>query len=90
MSQNESPGETSPDLSMACVYTANGELEANTIRATLEAAGIPAVLQFEAVTKLFAVNVDGLGAVKILVPEDRADEARSIIETPARSLEPEE
>lgn len=88
MTEHRSEPVPDPDVPMKVVHTANGELEANTLRATLEAAGIPAVLRFEAVTKFFAVNVDGLGAVKILVPEDRLDEARAVIETPARTLDP--
>ena len=40
-------------------------------------------LKVQTATKLFPVTVDGLGAVKILVPRDRLEEAREIIETPA-------
>ncbi|MBD3347568.1 MAG: hypothetical protein GF400_00030 [Candidatus Eisenbacteria bacterium] len=65
------------------VHTANGEAEAHGIRATLEAAGVPVRVKVQAATKLFPVTVDGLGAVKILVPRDRLEEAREIIETPA-------
>ena len=68
---------------MAVVYTANGEMEAHGIRTALEAAEIPVHLNFEAAAKLYAVTVDGLGAVKIMVPLDRLEEARAIIETPA-------
>jgi hypothetical protein len=68
---------------MAIVYTANGEMEAQGIRAALEAAGIPVHLNLEAAAKLYAVTVDGLGAVKVMVPIERLDEAREIIETPA-------
>ena len=65
------------------VFTANGEAEAHGVRTALEAAGIPTEIQVTAVTKLFPVTVDGLGAVRLLVPSDRVDEARTIIETPA-------
>jgi len=68
------------------VYTASGEVEAQSIRSALEAAGIPVKLGIEAATKLFAMTVDGLGAVKVLVPEDRVEEALEVIETPARPL----
>jgi hypothetical protein len=67
------------------VYTANGEVEAQAIRAALVAAGIPASIKMEAAQQLFAVTVDGLGAVKVLVPADRADEARDVIANPVES-----
>lgn len=74
---------------MEIVYTANGEMEAHTLKSVLEAAGIPVELKVEAATKLFAVTVDGLGAVKILVPEDRLEEAKALLETPAQPIEDE-
>ncbi len=65
------------------VYTANGEAEANGIRTALEAAGIPSEMKVEAAARLFPVTIDGLGAVRILVPSDCLDEAREILSTPA-------
>jgi len=65
------------------VYTANGEVEAQGIKCALEAAGIPARLKTEAANRLFPVTVDGLGAIRVLVPSDRLDEARDVIENPA-------
>jgi hypothetical protein len=64
-------------------YTANGEAEAQGIKTALDAAGIPTELKIASATKLFPVTVDGLGAVRILVPRNRLEEARAIIETPA-------
>ncbi len=69
------------------VYTASGEMEAQTVRSALQAAGIPAELKIEAAQQLFAVTVDGLGAVKVMVPADRVEEALSIIENPAALIE---
>ena len=74
------------DCGLAVAYTANGEAEANGIKSALEAAGIPAELKIGAVTKLFPVTVDGLGAVKVMVPADRLEEAKAILETPAEPL----
>jgi hypothetical protein len=71
------------EVGMEVVFTANGEMEALTVRSALEAAGIPAELRIEAAAKLLPVTVDGLGAVRVAVPADRADEARAILETPA-------
>ena len=67
-------------------YTANGEAEAHGIRSALEAAGIPAELKISSVTKLFPVTVDGLGAVRVMVPADRLEEAKAILETPAEPV----
>jgi len=69
------------------VFTANGEIEAQAIRSALVAAGIPAELKMEAAQQLFAVTVDGLGAIKVVVPAGRADEARAIIANPATPVE---
>lgn len=68
-------------------YTASGEMEAQGIKSMLEAAGIPVELGMEAATKLYVVTVNGLGAVKVLVPAGRLEEARMLIETPAEPLE---
>jgi hypothetical protein len=74
------------DRGLAVAYTANGEAEANGIKSVLEAAGIPAELGISAVTRLFPVTVDGLGAVKVMVPADRLEEARAILDTPAETV----
>jgi hypothetical protein len=71
---------------MTVVYTANGEMEAQALRSVLEAAGIPVELDMEAATKLFAVTVDGLGAVRIKVPAECAEEAKAVLETPAQPI----
>ena len=75
------------DLEMEVVFTANGEMEAQTVRSALVAAGIPAEIRMEAAQQLFAVTVDGLGAVKVVVPADCVDEARAILENPAAPME---
>jgi hypothetical protein len=74
-------------LVTAC--TANGEMEAQTMKSALEAAGIPTELKIEAAQKLFAVTVDGLGAVRVMVPPGLLEEARAILENPASVLESE-
>lgn len=79
------PG-TDERIDYAVAFTANGEMEAHTVRSALEAAGIPARIKIEAAQKLFAVTVDGLGAVKVLVPADRLEEAREVLENPATTL----
>ena len=76
----------SHELAYDEVCTANGEVEANGIRSALEAAGIPVELQYESVSTVLPVSVDGLGAVKVMVPSERLAEARTIIETPAEPV----
>jgi len=85
MSDTTRETSDAPRLEVAC--TASGEMEAQGIKSMLEAAGIPVYLRIEAATKLYAVTVDGLGAVRILVPADRLEEARMLIETPAEPQE---
>ncbi len=74
--------ETGRDMRYEVVYTANGEAEANGIRTVLEAAGIPCEIRTEAAARLFPVTVDGLGAFRILVPDDCLDEARQVLDNP--------
>jgi len=59
------------------VHTAHGQLQAHVIKGKLESEGIPVLLQYE--SQVFAVTVDGLGEVRILVPEQLANKAREII-----------
>ena len=61
------------------VYKAQGELEANVIKSHLECEGIPVMLQYESAGRVFGLTVNGLGEVKILVPEELVEEARQII-----------
>ena len=49
------------------------------IKAFLEAYGIPCELRGEALRVTHAISVDGIGAAEVLVPADRADEARDLL-----------
>lgn len=62
------------------VYRAQGMLEAEAIKGRLEASGIPAALDFESVGQTFGITIDGLGEVRILVPTDRAGDARELLQ----------
>ena len=57
------------------VYRASGELEAQVIRSKLEAAGIHAIFQNDALGTL-GFEMGGLGEFRILVAED--DEQRAL------------
>jgi hypothetical protein len=62
------------------VYRAKGELEAQVIKGLLESYGIPCLLQSHAAGSVHTFTVDGMGEVRIMVPEQAADEARRLIE----------
>jgi hypothetical protein len=65
---------------LECIYEASGMLRAQVIRSKLEAFGIPSLLQYESAGPVFGITVDGLGAVRVMVPAHLAEEARSVIE----------
>jgi hypothetical protein len=52
---------------------------ANIIVGRLETEGIPTRLKYEAVGAIYAITIDGLGEVDILVPEQWLEIARDIL-----------
>ena len=64
---------------LVTVYTASGQLQAQVIKTKLESAGIPALLNYESAGVVFGITVDGLGEVRVMVPEGLAEEARAIL-----------
>ena len=50
------------------------------IKAKLEAAGFPVLLDYESIGPVMGLTVDGLGEVRILVSRKDAEEARVLIE----------
>lgn len=62
------------------IYTAAGLIRAQVIKAKLEAAGIPVLLDYESVGPVIGITVDGLGEVRVLVPRKHAERARHLIE----------
>jgi hypothetical protein len=71
-------GKKIPGLVEVC--TVQGELAANVMKSHLESEGIPVLLQYDSASKVFGLTVNGLGKVRILVPQELAEEARRIIE----------
>lgn len=49
------------------VFTTSGMAQARIVAGRLETEGIPTRLKYEAVGTIYAITVDGLGEVKILV-----------------------
>jgi len=65
---------------MVEVYASQGHMRANAAKLKLEAAGIPAMLSYESVGRVWGLTVDGIGEVRVLVPERYAAEARALLE----------
>jgi hypothetical protein len=61
------------------VVRVQGMIEAQPILAVLRANGIEARTRGEAVGAIYGLTMDGLGEVGILVPAERADEARELL-----------
>jgi hypothetical protein len=61
------------------VYTASGITNANIIVGRLETEGIPTRLKYEAVGAIYAITIDGLGEVQVLVPESYLEKAREVL-----------
>lgn len=61
------------------VHFSAGLLQANIVKGRLETEGIPTRLSYEAAGEIYAITVDGLGEVRILVPQDQAALARKIL-----------
>lgn len=60
-------------------HIAQGELEASILKSHLECEGIPVMLQYESVGRVFGLTVDGLGEIRILVPQGLVERAKEII-----------
>jgi hypothetical protein len=67
---------------LTTVYTASGQLEAHVIKTKLESAGIPALLDYESAGVVLGLTVDGLGEVRVMVPEALAQEAEELLSLP--------
>jgi len=53
--------------------------EAQIIRARLEDNGIPAALSYESAAIVYGLTVDGLGEVRVLVPEPLYERAKAVL-----------
>ncbi len=61
------------------IHTTNVVAEAEVLQKMLESYGIPVRLRYEAYGRVMAMR-DGIGSADILVPENRAEEARELLE----------
>jgi ribonuclease III len=63
------------------IFETRSDVEASIVRGLLESHGVPSILSSPVAHALFPVNVNELGAVRILVHPGDADDARRIIES---------
>ena len=61
------------------IATADGEIQAQQIRAFLEAHGIASTFRGESLRLTHGLTLDGLGKVDILVPDEDAERARALL-----------
>jgi hypothetical protein len=64
---------------LVCVRHAQGIDLAQIYRSKLEAMDIPVLLEYESAGLVFGITVDGLGEVRIMVPETYAAEAEALL-----------
>ena len=67
-----------PGLMQVCVTS--GLLQAEIVKGKLEANDIPVLLEYESLGPVMGLTLDGLGQVRVLVPEDKAETARTLLE----------
>jgi len=71
---------------LVAIYSAK-QIEAQIIKGRLENEGIPVLLSYDSSSLVFGFTVDGLGEVKIMVPERFAEQAREILKVKYDELE---
>ena len=58
-----------------------GQMEAEVLRAALETADIPVAMRSETVGRIYGLTTQQLGEVTLLVPAERLEEARELLES---------
>ena len=53
---------------------------AQVFKSKLEAMGIPVLLKYDSASLVFGITVDGLGKVRIMVPQTHASAAEKLLE----------
>jgi hypothetical protein len=61
------------------VYRASGEAEALIIKSLLDSNGIHCLLKSHAAPSVHVFTIDGMGEYKVMVNENRAEEAKRLI-----------
>ena len=71
--------DADPEATLVEVYEASGDKEALVIKGLLESDGIWCSLESDVPHSVFPLEVDGLGAVRIMVSEEDAERAADLI-----------
>ena len=71
--------------SFVVITKVEGDTIANVLKTHLESEGIPVILEYESLGQDYGITfesiiVEGLGEVRVLVPQELAEEAKGIIE----------
>jgi len=69
----------SQEPNLVIVRRCYGLTVAQIYKSKLEAAGIPVLLQYESAGPVIGITVDGLGQVRVLVPEELAARAEALL-----------
>jgi hypothetical protein len=72
--------EPTEESDYVAVATVQGQLEEDQIRAFLESNDIPCEVRGGMFRNVYPVNIDGIGAIEILVPKDLVDRALDLLE----------
>ena len=67
------------DAPWKVIATASGMTPANIITGRLESEGIATQLRYEAAGAIYAITIDGLGEVRVLVPLADWERARDVL-----------
>jgi len=67
------------DVLWVVIATAAGMTQANIIVGRLESEGIPTKLHYEAAGSIYAITIDGLGEVRILVPAADRERTKEVL-----------
>lgn len=67
------------ELNLVVVYVSQGPLAAEVAKSKLESEGIPVMLRYEAIGRIYGLTVDGLGRVEVVVPGAYEALAREVL-----------
>ena len=64
---------------LVVIYRSQGLLGAEVAKSKLEANGIPALLRYQSIGRVFALTIDGLGLVEVLVNSEDEQVANNLL-----------
>ncbi len=67
------------DKGWVVVHKSSGMTHANIVVGKLKSEGIPAQLKYDVAASLYAITIDGIGEIKILVPSHLLEKAKEIL-----------